>query len=192
MKSINVILWVLFFHPVLWAQPQKRNGWIFGTAAGVSAVHLSGAGFDGEMQGSLSFPNFRVGRMISERSAVLLYLPGSIYREKHDGRERDRGFEGLVPVYQFWPAERWWIMGGIGLTLDAPAFYDIGNESERAFYFGPLALAAAGFEIWRRNRFALDVQARAHYGAAQLREGNRSMFAANVLIGANWYFGRKS
>jgi hypothetical protein len=190
MKSIHVIVAILFAYTAA-AQSSERGGWLFGGASGVSSVHLSGGGFLGEWQAGLSFPNLRVGKMIGERSAVCVYLPGSIYREKHDSRERDRGFEGIIPVYQFWPAERWWIMGGAGLTLDAPAFYDIQDVSERKFHFGPSVLAATGYEIWWRNRFALDIQARAHYGYAELPGGRRTVFAGNLLIGGNWYFGKK-
>lgn len=174
------------------AQSQKsfevqRSGFIFGTAFGASSLQLNTNNLSKETQYSISFPNFKIGSMISNRSAVLVYLPGSIYRYKLEGRERDRGFEGIIPSYQYWMNNRWWVLGGIGLCLDAPAFYDIKNEEERKFYFGPSAITAVGYEVWSKGKFALDVQGRINYGYANIPEGRRNGLAVNVMLGFNWY-----
>jgi hypothetical protein len=190
MKRLNTALAILLFQYAFAQDSIKSNGWFFGAAAGISSVHLSANGLTDESQISLSFPNMKIGKMLTEKSAILLYLPGSIYRYKGSGRERDRGFEGIVPAYQYWMTEKWWILGGVGLTLDAPAFYDIQDPSERKFYFGPSVLGATGFEIWQKNRFSLDLQARIHYGYATIPEGKRTGLATNLLIGFNWYFQR--
>lgn len=190
MKGIMSVL-MIAATTVLHAQEQtqiNRNGWVFGTAAGVSVVHLSTTGLATETQTGLSFPNFKAGKMINNRMALLIYLPGSIYRYKGEGRERDRGFEGIIPSVQYWLKPRWWVMAGAGLTLDAPAFYDIKGEDERKFYFGPSVLAVTGYEIWRKDRFALDLQVRAHYGYASIPEGKRTGLAVTTLLGFNWYF----
>ncbi len=87
--------------------------------------------------------------MITPRTALLLCLPGTVYRYKWSERERDRGFEAIVPAVQFWPCDRFWLLAGAGLGMDAPAFYDIKNEAERKFYFGGAALAGAGYQIFQ-------------------------------------------
>lgn len=168
-------------------QSFERKGFIFGTAVGISSIRLSTTSLPTETQGSLSFPNFKIGKMISKRAALVLYLPGSIYSFKGTGRQRDRGFEGIIPSAQCWIKERWWILGGAGLTLDAPAFYDIETEDERKFYFGPSLIVGTGYEIWRQGKFALDIQSRIHYGQATVPEGIRKGLAFNFMIGFNWY-----
>jgi hypothetical protein len=187
------IMSALIIMTLTWLQAQEqtqnnRNGWFFGTAGGVSVVHLSTAGLSTENQSSLSFPNFKVGKMIRNRTALLVYLPGSIYRYKGIGRERDRGFEGIIPSVQYWLKPRWWVLAGAGLTFDAPAFYDIKSEDERKFYFGPSVIAATGIELWRKNRFTLDIQARFHGGYSVIPEGKRSGLNGSFLVGLNWYF----
>ena len=125
--------------------------------------------------------------MISKRTALVLCLPGSIYTYKGIGRQRDRGFEGIIPSVQYWVKDRWWVLGGAGLTLDAPAFYDIKTEDETKFYFGASMLVGTGYEVWRTGKFAMDIQARLHYGKASVIEGTREGLAFNVLVGFNWY-----
>lgn len=125
--------------------------------------------------------------MISPRTALLLYLPGTVYAYKNEGRERDRGFESIVPAVQYWVGDLLWLLGGVGLGLDAPAFYDIKEETERKFYFGTAALAGVGYELWRKGRFALDLQGRVHYGNAKLPKGRRDGLAFSLLVGFNFY-----
>lgn len=190
MKGIISVL-MISATMVVQAQEQtqtNRNGWVFGTAAGVSTLHLSTTGLATETQTGLSFPNFKVGKMIGDRTALLVYLPGSIYRYSGVGRERDRGFEGIIPSVQYWLKPKWWVMAGAGLTLDAPAFYDIKAEDERKFYFGPSFIAATGVELWQKNRFALDVQARFHGGYSVIPDGKRVGASGSLLVGLNWYF----
>jgi hypothetical protein len=78
-------------------------------------------------------------------------------------------------------------MGGVGLGMDAPAFYDIKGEEERKFYFGASALAGTGYEIWRKGKFACDIQGRVHFGTAKLPNGTQKGSVVSFLIGFNWY-----
>lgn len=165
----------------------ERKGFIFSTAFGISSVGLNFPSYGKQNEISASLPNFKIGAMISEHTALLVYLPGSIYTYKNEGRKRDRGFEGIIPSVQYWLKERWWVLGGAGLGLDAPVFYDIKNEEERKFYFGGSVVAATGYEIWRKGRCTIDVQSRIHYGTANLTEGSRKGMAFNFLVGFNWY-----
>lgn len=166
----------------------QRKGFIFGAAAGGSYLSLTTTGTEAQRLGTASFPNFKLGWMVTPRAAVALLLPGSIYVSKGDGRERDRGFEGIIPSFQYWAKDRWWVLGGAGLTLDAPAFYDIETPEERKFYFGPSVVFSTGYEVYRRKRFALDIQARIHAGRAAIQNGwKRDGLALTVGVGLNWY-----
>jgi len=165
----------------------ERKGLIFGAAFGVSAIRLNRSPVAKETQASISFPNLKIGAMVSKRTAILLYLPGTIYTQKSPGRERDRGFEAIVPSIQYWVKDKWWLSGGVGLGLDAPAFYDIKNESERKFYFGTSAVIGSGYELCRKGRFALDIQNRIQYGKVNLPSANQTGLAYSVLVGFNFY-----
>lgn len=165
----------------------ERKGFIFGTAIGISSVNLKYPAQPSQNEISASLPNFKIGAMISTRMALLIYLPGSIYTYEGSGRNRDRGFEAVIPSAQYWLKDRWWVLGGAGLGMDAPAFYDIKNEEERKFYFGSSVILGTGYEIWRKEKFTLDIQGRVHYGSAKVSEGTRTGLAYNILLGFNWY-----
>lgn len=187
MKVKFILGFLLATHCAFAQQNFERKGFVFGVSMGVSAISLKSDAAGNRHQTGLSAPNIKLGKMLNSRSALLLLLPGSVYRYEWSGRVRDRGFEGIIPAFQYWAKDRWWLMGGAGLGMDAPAFYDIKDESERKFYFGGAAVVASGYEIWRKGRFALDVQARAHLGAIKAAEGRLHGAAFSLGIGVNWY-----
>ncbi len=166
---------------------RPRKGFIFGVAFGGGGLALRSDQIGVSEQAGATFPNIKVGAMVSPKAAVVLLLPGSLYRNTWDGRARARGFEGFVPSFQYWPTNRWWLLGGAGVGMDAPAFYDIKDESERKFYFGAAGVVGTGFELWQRGRFALDVQCRAHLGRIWAPENRLDGAAFNVMLGLNWY-----
>lgn len=187
-KLIFLFFSILSFSTTARAQQHvERKGFIFGAAAGISPVKLSSPSVSDKKQVGFSVPNFKVGGMVSPRLALVLYLPGTVYTQKWSGRTRDRGFEGIVPSAQFWATDRFWVLGGAGLGMDAPAFYDIKNASERKFYFGGAVLASAGFEIFQRRTFAVDVQGRVHFGTAKIHEETMKNMAVSLLLGINFY-----
>ncbi len=167
--------------------PVIRQGFVFGAAIGFSSLHLSTPGLADQSVATTSFPNFKIGYMLNPHTALVLCLPGSIYTYKGEGRQRQRGFEGMIPSIQYWLKERWWVLGGVCLALDAPAFYDIKDETERKFYFGFGALAGTGYELWHRKNQSLDLQLRVHYGQPKVLQGVEKGLAFNILIGYNWY-----
>ena len=114
-------------------------------------------------------------------------LPGTIYTYRGSGRQRDRGAEGIMPSVQYWAMPRWWLLGGLGLALDAPVFWDIKDESETSYHFGPGVVVGTGWEVLHRNAFAVDVQTRLYYGAPNVPEGRSERGAFSVLLGLNWY-----
>jgi len=187
MRLISFIF-ILFYGTSAFSQPSVgRKGFVFGAAVGAGSVSLSSDLIGDARQVGISFPNLKFGAMLNPKTAAVLLLPGSVYRYKWAGRERSRGFEGFFPSIQYWARDRWWLLGGVGLGMDAPAFYDIKDETERKFYFGPAAVAGTGYELWRRGRFALDVQGRAQFGSVSAPEGRRNGLVFNLLVGVNWY-----
>jgi hypothetical protein len=165
----------------------ERKGFIIGAALGASSINLNFPSRSTFHTLSASFPNIKMGAMISKRTALLVYLPGSIYTYTGSGRKRDRGFEGIIPSIQYWLKDRWWVLGGAGIGLDAPAFYDVKNEEEKNFNFGSSLTIGTGYEIWRKGKFAMDIQSRVHYGSATVSDGVRTGLAFNILLGFNWY-----
>jgi hypothetical protein len=189
--TFSLLFWVMIASFALGQQGPERKGFVFGAAAGLTVGSLSGPGVEPGVQAMPSFPNIKLGYMVGPKTAVCVFLPGVVYRfAGHDSlgtRARDRGFEGVVPGVQHWIGNRWWVMGGAGLGLEAPAFYDIQSEAERNFYVGVAALGGVGYEFWQKRRFAADVQVRAHAGRIPMGGGVRTGAVLGVLVGVNWY-----
>jgi hypothetical protein len=116
-----------------------------------------------------------VGGMIGDRLAVL----GEGYALFHpeDGSTLTSGIYG--GALQLWPADAFWLKGGVGvgqLEVDSGKF---SLRSESAF----AVMAAAGVEIVQREKFAIDLQGR--YGTTFFDDGNVNNFS--VHVGFNWY-----
>lgn len=123
--------------------------------------------------------------MLTKRLAGLIMLPGANY--KHN--KKDRGFEGVLIASQYWIKESWWVLGGVGLTFDAPAFYTVDDPSTAEFNSGyPAFSFATGYEFYQKGRFALDIQYRVFWGQANLpNNGNRKGISNMLIVGFNWY-----
>lgn len=167
-------------------EPRRRL--VVGAAVGGGTLHLTGRGVAPGTRGAVSLPNLRIGYRLSSRTALVVALPGSLYRYRGDGagdRPRYRGFEAVVPSVQRWTGDRWWVSGGVGLALDSPAFFDVRGASEGRFHAGPAASVAAGYALRRRGRVVWDVEARAHGGrTASGTADERRGLAVNLLLGA--------
>lgn len=163
----------------------EKKGLLFGVAVGASQATLSIGEGAREKSSGISLPNIKVGKSISEKVAVLLYLPGSLYEYNNNGRTRDRGFEAILPSVQFWPSERMWLLTGIGLGMDAPVFFDIKSEEERNFNFGYAFTLGAGYELIHFNNKTIDLQARFHYGSIETELGKLQGRAFSILLGFN-------
>ena len=181
-------LFFLSFTTLLDAQiPQvnpDKHGFLFGVALGGGALHLMESGHS-STSFSASIPNLKLGYMLNPKCALQLILPGATYTSEG----KDRGFEGIVPAVQYWVKDKWWVMGGIGLTLDAPAFYTVKDPATAEFNFGfPAFSAATGYELFQKRRLIIDVQYRLFYGKVDLDNGDIKKGIANmILLGFNWY-----
>ena len=118
MRFVITVLWVLSWTVSLSQTPgAERKGWSIGLGVGGGALSLHhhdtvDASF------STSLPNLKVGYQLNPRLAAVVIFQGANYQVKG----KDRGFEGMTVAAQYWLRNRWWVLGGTGLTFDAPAF----------------------------------------------------------------------
>lgn len=165
-------------------KPFERKGFTFGFSTGAGALTLS-VNDSTQTRFAVSLPNLKAGYVINKKLALQILLPGSTYKYNH----KSRGFEGVVVTGQYWLKDRWWVMAGAGLTLDAPAFWTIKEFREADFNTGfPALTFATGYEFWRKGNFALDIQYRIYAGQANLPDGGRRQGVSNTFnLGFNWY-----
>lgn len=141
--------------------PDQREGFLIGFSLGFGAVFPCDtcADFGGE---------FHVGAMASRRLAVLADLSAVDSVESRNG-----GLLLATIGAQYWVSERFWVGGGLGIGEpfdDYPV-----QESDRRWG----GIAAAGYEVARKGRFAFDIQTRGGF----VRD--RRSLALN--LGFNWY-----
>lgn len=165
-------------------KPFERKGFTFGMGVGAGSLSLN-TNDTCTTAFTFSVPNLKIGYILNPRLAIQLMLPGATYR--YQGK--DRGFEAMILGCQYWPVDRCWIQGGVGLTFDAPAFYTVSDADQAKFYSGfPAFTLATGYEIWRRGTCAFDIQYRFFYGKSELDAGvQRSGMSHVILFGVNWY-----
>ncbi len=189
---MRVILFLAFavFSNVVFAQTTldknliERNGFVFGVGTGGGVLTLN-TNDTIQTTFSATLPNIKVGYMINQKVALLALFPGATY--KYNGK--DRGFEGIMIGAQYWLKEKWWMLGGAGLTFDAPAFYTVRDPQKAGFYIGVPALTfSTGYEVWRKGRFAIDLQYRIFVGKSNLPNKNYREGISNIfMVGFNWY-----
>ena len=162
----------------------ERKGFIFGLGIGAGVLTLqthdtTQVGF------STSLPNIKIGYLLNKKIAFFALLPGATYQQAG----KTRGFEGIQLACQYWIKEKWWLMGGTGLTFDAPAFYTVKDPKTAEFYTGfPSYSFATGYECWRKGRFAIDIQYRIYMGKSNLLNNVERLGISNMFIfGFNWY-----
>ncbi len=160
----------------------EREGFIFGVAAGGGALLSKDKGLDSESYGRISVLNLKVGFMISPTTAICLHVPSG----GHKQNDETRAFEASLITCQHWFTNRFWSSAGLGLAMDMPPFYDFSNDDPK-FYFGTAVSIGAGYEFWKKGRFAMDVQGRVLYGNYDVEGVNRQSTAFDLLIGFNWY-----
>ena len=170
-------------------QDVYRKGFVFGTAIGVShSIH----NFPNNKQNNTDIGlDFKVGYMIRPNMALLLSSNVSSYDYSGVGRDRKRDFGIVAPTIQYWLNDKLWVLGGVGLGVDAPIFWDIknpdANREETKYYTGLGGVTALGFDIYRKKNFTVDIKTRLTYRNVQLQEGRACGFSPAVLIGINFY-----
>jgi hypothetical protein len=165
----------------------KRNGFIFEFSLGGGVISIEDSEglqtFD-KSQGAISFPELKFGYMLNDKLALTLSMPGNIY----EFQDNDRHFGGFLPSVQYWVKDRWWIHGGVGLAIDSPALYDIKDNVNDDWNFGCAVMASTGYEIYKKNNFALNVQSKLMMGRAFLEgDAHRDAVTFNIGLGFSWF-----
>jgi len=165
----------------------KRDGFIFefGLGGGVISIEDSeGLQTFDKAQGAMSFPELKFGFMLNDHLAITAALPGMIY----EFQDHDRHFGGFIPSVQYWVKDRWWIHGGMGLAIDSPALYDIKDGVNDDWNFGYAVMASTGYEVYKKNNFALNVQSKLVLGRAFLEgDVHRDAVSFNIGLGFSWF-----
>lgn len=165
----------------------ERDGFIIGIGAGAGVISLSHNGTEGgdfeKGEAGLSFPNLKIGWMVSDRMAILATLPGLSYEYEN----KERSFDGIIPTLQYWVNDRWWINGGIGLAIDSPSLFEKNFKNE-PWNYGCAVTAGAGYEMVQKGKYALDLQANLQLGRVSLgNDLHRDAAIFSIGIGFNWY-----
>lgn len=190
MQKILTLILTMLLASVTFAQTNsakktvERKGFVFGFGLGAGNLNLK-TNDTIKVAFSSTLPNIKAGYMLSNRLALLSFLPGANY--EYNGKKR--GFEAVVIAGQYWLKESWWVLGGTGLTFDAPAFYTVKDPKKAGFYSGfPAFTFATGYEVWHKGKFVIDLQYRLFYGKSNLPHNGMRQGISNMLtVGFNWY-----
>lgn len=165
----------------------QRDGFMFefGLGAGVISLEDSqGVQTFDKSQGAFTFPELKFGYMLNDNLAITVSIPGMIYEYE----DNDRHFGGFIPSVQYWLQDRWWIQGGIGLAVDSPALYDIKDNVNDTWNFGCAVMASAGYEIYKKKSFVLNVQSKLVMGRVNLEgDAHRDAVTFNIGLGFSWF-----
>lgn len=164
-----------------------RDGFMFefGLGGGIISIKDSAGPqrFD-DTQGGGTFPELKFGYMLNDRLAITVSAPGMIYTIN----DNDRHFGGIIPSVQYWVKDRWWIHGGAGLGIDAPALYDIKDNVNDDWNTGIAAMVSTGYEVYRKNKFAMNVQSKLLVGGVKISSNiDREVVQFSVGIGFSWF-----
>lgn len=192
MRKVITLFLVVCCSGIMFAQSmgvskgfERKKGFTFGAGMGAGVIRVN-SNDTVNTSFAATLPNFKIGYLFNDKFAVNLLLPGHLY--KQDGKYR--GFEGFVLNGQYWVKDKWWVLGGVGLTLDAPAFWRAFKDYDsKDFHTGfPALTFGTGYEVYRKGNFALDVQYRLYSGRVNMEnDGKRRGMAHMVVLGFNWY-----
>ncbi len=164
-----------------------RKGLIGGISAGTSHSLIF---FSNKNQNTIDLGlNWKIGYMLKPDLAVLLNGCISIYKYDLTGRNRKRDFGGIFPSIQYFSSDKFWLLAGIGIGADAPVFYDVKPETkeETNYYSGFGFISSAGYEVYRKKNYAIDLQLRLNYSSVSLPIGKTNGFTTALLLGITFY-----
>lgn len=164
----------------------QRDGFLFEASLGggiISVEDSDGAQSFDKVQGGISFPELKLGYMLNDRFALTASMPGMIY----GFQGYDRHFGGFIPSVQYWAKDNWWIHGGVGLAMDSPALYDIKGEND-VWNFGCAVMASTGYEVVKKENFALNIQSKLVLGRTSLdNDVKRDAVSISIGVGFSWF-----
>lgn len=190
MKSVILFAILCVLNLSAFAQSNNetiRKGVVFGFSAGIANSNLI---FPTKTQNNTNLAlNWKIGYMLNPKVALLMNGAVSIYEYDLSDRKRLRDFGGVFASAQYFATNKLWVLGGVGIGTDAPAFYDLKPENtvETKYYTGLGLVSSVGYEIYRKNNFALDLQARINYSTVNLPIGKTNGFTTALLVGINFY-----
>ncbi len=160
----------------------RRDGLLFEVSMGATIIMVEDSEniqtFD-DVQEGISFPELKLGYFVNEKLAVTASIPGKIYKSSGN----DRHFGSLIPSLQYWVSNKWWIHGGIGLSLDSPALYDI-NDDNDDWNVGCGVMASTGIEVFQRTNYVINLQSKIHLGRTFLDDDvYRDIASMSVGVG---------
>lgn len=164
-----------------------RKGLVFGFSAGIANSYLR---FPTKNQNDANLAlNWKAGYMPYPKLAFLFNGAVSIYEYDLSDRTRLRDFGGIFASAQYYLGDKFWILGGLGIGTDAPVFYDVEpeNQIETKYYSGIGLISSFGYEIYRKKKFTVDIQARLNYSSVNLPIGKANGFTTALLLGINFY-----
>ncbi|RRQ48976.1 hypothetical protein DZC72_09575 [Maribacter algicola] len=165
----------------------SREGFMFEFVLGGGIISIEDSAgiqnFD-KSQETFIFPDFKIGYMLNNRLAVNVSAPGMIYAVNNN----DRHFGAIIPAVQYWVKDKWWIHGGAGLAIDSPALYDIKDNLNDDWNTGIAVLVSTGYEVYRKNKFALNLQSKLLMGGVKLNNNiDRDAVQLSLGIGFSWF-----
>jgi hypothetical protein len=190
MKSLTIVIFSCVLGLSALGQNKneiQRKGLVFGFSTGIANSNLI---FPNKKQNNTNLAlNWKIGYMLNPKFALLLNGSVSVYEYDLTDRKRLRDFGGVFASAQYFVSDKFWILGGVGVGTDAPVFYDLKaeNEIETKYYSGIGVASSVGYEIFRKNNFALDLQARINYSSVKLPIGTTHGLTTALLFGFNFY-----
>lgn len=167
----------------------ERKGFVIGASLGAAnAWHR----FPSTTQHTFDFAfGLKAGWMAAHRTAILLSSSVTGYDYSGTGRARKRDFGIVAPSVQQWINEKAWIMGGAGLAVDAPVFFDIRDaeesEWETKYFTGFGFVISAAYEMLQKKSWAINLEARCTYRNVRLHEGRSTGISPGLLVGVSFY-----
>jgi len=159
------------------AKAGPRDGFIIGFGVGFGATYPcdSCPSFAG---------SFYVGAMAARNVAVVAdfaLVGGDADRSPADlSSSRGLGLATFALGIQFWPHERFWLKTGVGIGVPFDSEIDdwdhdtLDNRYDRSW----AGIVGAGYEVTRKGRFGLDIQARGAFASDHQ--------SVSLGLGFNW------
>jgi hypothetical protein len=164
---------------------ERKKGFTYGGGLGGGVLSIN-TNDTTNTSFAATLPNIKIGYVFSEKFAINILAAETHYMQEGEYR----GFVGLVFTGQYWVKDKWWVLGGAGLSLNSPALWNAIKKFDSSdFHTGfPALTFATGYEIYRKGNFALDVHYRLFHGTVKLEnDGKRSGTGHMLVIGFNWY-----
>jgi len=188
MKSLLTLLIIILAGTQAFAQSNReesnRKGFVIGLSAGAGYLVIDGNAAPETFDGAdISLPNLKIGWMINPNTALLLSMPGIAY----DAEGVDRSIDALIPTLQHWVKPNWWVNGGVGLSMDTPAFYEDDKKGQDNFIAGPAAMFSTGYEVYKKGKFTIDLQSTIQIGRLYTDGTHYDACAILAGVGFNFY-----